>query len=60
LSDTLWFSDESALTQLEQRPLSIAEADYGEGVTTTIDFVLPNMRLEEIHSGKLCFPAGLR
>jgi hypothetical protein len=27
----------------------------GEGVTTTIDFVLPNMRLEEIHSGKLWF-----
>src|SRR5260370_11053305 len=27
----------------------------GEGVTTTIDFVLPNMRLEEIHSGKMWF-----
>jgi len=24
-------------------------------VTTTIDFVLPNMRFEEIHSGKLWF-----
>jgi phenylpropionate dioxygenase-like ring-hydroxylating dioxygenase large terminal subunit len=27
----------------------------GEPVTTTIDFILPNMRLEEIHSGKLWF-----
>ncbi|MGB7730724.1 MAG: Rieske 2Fe-2S domain-containing protein [Candidatus Acidiferrum sp.] len=27
----------------------------GEPVTTTIDFVLPNMRFEEIHSGKYWF-----
>jgi phenylpropionate dioxygenase-like ring-hydroxylating dioxygenase large terminal subunit len=27
----------------------------GEPVTTTIDFVLPNMRFEEIHSGKFWF-----
>ena len=27
----------------------------GEAVSTTIDFVLPNLRLEEIHSGKLWF-----
>ena len=27
----------------------------GEGVTTTIDFVLPNLRTEEIRSGKLWF-----
>src|SRR5690349_20088781 len=34
-------------------PYQLLKRVTGEGVTTTIDFVLPNMRLEEIHSGKL-------
>jgi phenylpropionate dioxygenase-like ring-hydroxylating dioxygenase large terminal subunit len=36
-------------------PYQLLKKMTGEGVTTTIDFVLPNMRLEEIHSGKLWF-----
>ena len=36
-------------------PYQLLRKMTGEGVTTTIDFVLPNMRLEEIHSGKLWF-----
>jgi phenylpropionate dioxygenase-like ring-hydroxylating dioxygenase large terminal subunit len=36
-------------------PYQLLKKITGEGVTTTIDFVLPNMRLEEIHSGKLWF-----
>jgi phenylpropionate dioxygenase-like ring-hydroxylating dioxygenase large terminal subunit len=36
-------------------PYQLLKRVTGEGVTTTIDFVLPNMRLEEIHSGKLWF-----
>ncbi len=36
-------------------PYQLLKRITGEGVTTTIDFVLPNMRLEEIHSGKLWF-----
>jgi phenylpropionate dioxygenase-like ring-hydroxylating dioxygenase large terminal subunit len=36
-------------------PYQLLKRMTGEGVTTTIDFVLPNMRLEEIHSGKLWF-----
>ncbi len=36
-------------------PYKLLKRMTGETVTTTIDFVLPNMRLEEIHSGKLWF-----
>jgi phenylpropionate dioxygenase-like ring-hydroxylating dioxygenase large terminal subunit len=36
-------------------PYKLLKRMTGEAVTTTIDFVLPNMRLEEIHSGKLWF-----
>jgi phenylpropionate dioxygenase-like ring-hydroxylating dioxygenase large terminal subunit len=36
-------------------PYKLLKRITGETVTTTIDFVLPNMRLEEIHSGKLWF-----
>jgi phenylpropionate dioxygenase-like ring-hydroxylating dioxygenase large terminal subunit len=36
-------------------PYKLLKRMTGEEVTTTIDFVLPNMRLEEIHSGKLWF-----
>jgi phenylpropionate dioxygenase-like ring-hydroxylating dioxygenase large terminal subunit len=36
-------------------PYQLLKRMTGEVVTTTIDFVLPNQRLEEIHSGKLWF-----
>jgi phenylpropionate dioxygenase-like ring-hydroxylating dioxygenase large terminal subunit len=36
-------------------PYQLLKKMTGETVTTTIDFVLPNMRFEEIHSGKLWF-----
>jgi phenylpropionate dioxygenase-like ring-hydroxylating dioxygenase large terminal subunit len=36
-------------------PYKLLKRITGEAVTTTIDFVLPNMRLEEIHSGGLWF-----
>src|SRR5258708_7138870 len=36
-------------------PYQLLKKMTGEPVTTTIDFVLPNQRLEEIHSGKLWF-----
>ncbi len=36
-------------------PYQLLKKITGEPVTTTIDFVLPNMRFEEIHSGKLWF-----
>jgi phenylpropionate dioxygenase-like ring-hydroxylating dioxygenase large terminal subunit len=36
-------------------PYKLLKKMTGEPVTTTIDFVLPNLRLEEIHSGKLWF-----
>jgi phenylpropionate dioxygenase-like ring-hydroxylating dioxygenase large terminal subunit len=36
-------------------PYQLLKKQTGEPVTTTIDFVLPNRRLEEIHSGKLWF-----
>ena len=36
-------------------PYQLLKKITGDTVTTTIDFVLPNMRLEEIHSGKLWF-----
>ena len=36
-------------------PYQLLKKMTGEAVTTTIDFVLPNMRMEEIHSGKLWF-----
>jgi len=36
-------------------PYQLLRKMTGEAVTTTIDFVLPNMRFEEIHSGKLWF-----
>src|SRR3974390_2482477 len=36
-------------------PYQFVKKITGEAVTTTIDFVLPNMRFEEIHSGKLWF-----
>ncbi|MGA2813514.1 MAG: Rieske 2Fe-2S domain-containing protein [Candidatus Acidiferrum sp.] len=36
-------------------PYKLLKRMTGETVSTTIDFVLPNMRLEEIHSGKLWF-----
>jgi phenylpropionate dioxygenase-like ring-hydroxylating dioxygenase large terminal subunit len=36
-------------------PYRILKKYTGEPVTTTIDFVLPNMRTEEIRSGKLWF-----
>src|SRR5690348_6056012 len=36
-------------------PYQLLKKMTGDEVTTTIDFVLPNMRLEEIHSGKLWF-----
>ena len=36
-------------------PYKLLKRMTGEPVTTTIDFVLPNVRLEEIHSGKLWF-----
>jgi phenylpropionate dioxygenase-like ring-hydroxylating dioxygenase large terminal subunit len=36
-------------------PYQLLKKITGEPVTTTIDFVLPNLRLEEIHSGKLWF-----
>jgi phenylpropionate dioxygenase-like ring-hydroxylating dioxygenase large terminal subunit len=36
-------------------PYQLLKKMTGEAVTTTIDFVLPNLRLEEIHSGKLWF-----
>ncbi len=36
-------------------PYQLLKRMTGEPVTTTIDFVLPNQRLEEIHSGKLWF-----
>jgi phenylpropionate dioxygenase-like ring-hydroxylating dioxygenase large terminal subunit len=36
-------------------PYQLLKKMTGEPVSTTIDFVLPNMRLEEIRSGKLWF-----
>jgi phenylpropionate dioxygenase-like ring-hydroxylating dioxygenase large terminal subunit len=36
-------------------PYQLLKKMTGEPVTTTIDFILPNQRLEEIHSGKLWF-----
>jgi phenylpropionate dioxygenase-like ring-hydroxylating dioxygenase large terminal subunit len=36
-------------------PYQLLKRRTGEPVTTTIEFVLPNQRLEEIHSGKLWF-----
>jgi phenylpropionate dioxygenase-like ring-hydroxylating dioxygenase large terminal subunit len=36
-------------------PYRMLQKHTGEPVTTTIDFVLPNMRTEEIRSGKLWF-----
>lgn len=36
-------------------PYQVLKKMTGEPVTTTIDFILPNRRLEEIHSGKLWF-----
>jgi phenylpropionate dioxygenase-like ring-hydroxylating dioxygenase large terminal subunit len=36
-------------------PYRLLKKQTGEPVTTTIDFILPNRRLEEIHSGKLWF-----
>jgi len=36
-------------------PYKLLKKMTGEPVTTTIDFILPNVRLEEIHSGKLWF-----
>lgn len=36
-------------------PYQLLKKMTDEPVTTTIDFVLPNQRLEEIHSGKLWF-----
>jgi phenylpropionate dioxygenase-like ring-hydroxylating dioxygenase large terminal subunit len=36
-------------------PYQLLKRITGAPVTTTIDFVLPNMRLEEIHSGTLWF-----
>jgi phenylpropionate dioxygenase-like ring-hydroxylating dioxygenase large terminal subunit len=36
-------------------PYQLLKKATGEPVTTTIDFILPNRRLEEIHSGKLWF-----
>lgn len=36
-------------------PYKLLRKITGQPVTTTIDFVLPNMRLEEIHSGPLWF-----
>jgi phenylpropionate dioxygenase-like ring-hydroxylating dioxygenase large terminal subunit len=36
-------------------PYRLLKKVTGAPVTTTIDFLLPNMRLEEIHSGKLWF-----
>jgi phenylpropionate dioxygenase-like ring-hydroxylating dioxygenase large terminal subunit len=36
-------------------PYQLLKKMTGEPVSTTIDFVLPNMRFEEIHSGKLWF-----
>src|SRR5260370_35023145 len=36
-------------------PYQLVKGITCEGVTTTIDFVLANMRLEEIHSGKMWF-----
>jgi len=36
-------------------PYQLLKKRTGEPVTTTIDFILPNRRLEEIHSGKLWF-----
>jgi phenylpropionate dioxygenase-like ring-hydroxylating dioxygenase large terminal subunit len=36
-------------------PYKLLKKMTGEPVSTTIDFVLPNMRLEEIRSGKLWF-----
>jgi phenylpropionate dioxygenase-like ring-hydroxylating dioxygenase large terminal subunit len=36
-------------------PYQILKKRTGEPVSTTIDFILPNRRLEEIHSGKLWF-----
>src|SRR5437879_7679916 len=34
-------------------PYQLLQKITGAPLTTTIDFVLPNMRIEEIHSGKL-------
>jgi phenylpropionate dioxygenase-like ring-hydroxylating dioxygenase large terminal subunit len=36
-------------------PYQLLKKITGDAVITTIDFVLPNMRLEEIHSGKYWF-----
>ena len=36
-------------------PYQLLKKMTGEAVSTTIDFILPNMRLEEIRSGKLWF-----
>lgn len=36
-------------------PYQLLKKMTGEDVTTTIDFILPNMRLEQIHSGKYWF-----
>jgi phenylpropionate dioxygenase-like ring-hydroxylating dioxygenase large terminal subunit len=36
-------------------PYQLLKKQTGEPVTTTIDFILPNRRLEEIRSGKLWF-----
>jgi phenylpropionate dioxygenase-like ring-hydroxylating dioxygenase large terminal subunit len=36
-------------------PYQLLKKATGDPVTTTIDFILPNRRLEEIHSGKMWF-----
>jgi len=54
-ADSERFPDAPAFAEYEQRALPIAQEITGEPVTTTIDFVLPNIRTEEDRSGKLWF-----
>ncbi len=50
-----WFRMSPHSPSSNSLPYQILKKRTGEPVTTTIDFVLPNRRLEEIHSGKLWF-----
>jgi len=55
-ADSERFPDAPAFAEYEQRaPTNCSRKSPGSPVTTTIDFVLPNIRTEEDRSGKLWF-----
>ena len=50
-----WLPHEPAPASSNSAPYKLLRYFSGEATTTMIDFVLPNMRLEEIRSGHLWF-----